>query len=298
VSRRLPFAVLLLVACGGTAADHERLGDTAYGQGEYATALAEYRAASHDRHEGRVWAKLGAAALKTGELREAAAAYLRLADADKTRATEAARGLDQVARAADGAGMIPALRDAVTGLRGLAPERVNPRQTISLARSGQLEEAAMVAMGPLALAAAGDAASVDQMLLQYGGALERTTACGEAVDLYAIVLRRSRDAGARQRAAQGLGECGLVLGREALSLERGDVAAGWFARVIAVDSTSDRGRLALVGLGDARVIMGDLLGATLAYQDAMRGSTTDSVATLAAVRLARLGGAAANPDST
>jgi tetratricopeptide (TPR) repeat protein len=294
----LPVAVLLLAACGGTAADHERLGDTAYGQGEYTTALAEYRAAARTAREGRAWAKLGAAALKSGEFREAAAAYLRLAELDKTRATEAARGLEQVARAADGAGMIPALKDAVTGLRLLAPERVNPRHTISLARSGQLEEAAMVAMGPLALAAAGDAASVDQMLLQYGGALERTTACGDAVELYEVVLRRSRDPATRQRATDGLGDCGLVLGREALSLKRADVAAAWYARVTGVDSTSDRGRLALIGLGDARVAMGDLLGATLVYQDALRGSPSDSVFALATARLAQLGGAAVNADST
>jgi hypothetical protein len=64
-------AILLLVvaACGG-ASDHERLGDQAYGQEDWSTALSQYRLVSGD-HAG-VSAKTGAAALHAGELRQAA----------------------------------------------------------------------------------------------------------------------------------------------------------------------------------------------------------------------------------
>ncbi len=291
--------VLLLVAmaCRGSASDHELLGDAAYTDGDYATALREYQAAARSRDDAKVWAKLGAAALKAGELREAAAAYQKLAAADKTRGSEAARGLEQVAAAAarDG-GDIP-LREAVEGLRRLAPERVRPRHTMALVRSAKLEPAEAAALGPLALAAAGDAAATDQMLVQYGLALQATTACSEAVDVFQVALRRSRDPALRTRATRGLGDCGLQLGREALLVDRPEIATQWFTRVLAVDSTSDRGRLALVGLGDARMAQGDLLGATIVFQDAMKADPNDSVSAVASQRLAKLGASAGSADS-
>jgi tetratricopeptide (TPR) repeat protein len=289
--------ILLLLACAGSAADHERLGDTAYGQAEFATALGEYRAVAREGADPRIWAKLGAAALKAGEYREAAEAYGKLVAMDRTRGSEAARGLELVARAADRAGAVIALQEAVEGLRRLAPERVSPRHTIALVRGGRLEPAEAAGIGPLALAAAGDAAAVDQMLVQYGQALQRTTACGEAAEVYLTALRRSRDPGVRSRAIEGLGTCGIQLGLEALTLERPEVASQWFSRITALDSVSERGRRALVGLGDARVELGDLLGATIAYQDAMRPGASDSIVAMATERLGRLGAHAGTAES-
>src|SRR5919107_12769 len=85
----------------GRAGDSERRGDQAYGQGRYNEALGEYRAAVAKDPDARVWAKVGAAALRTGTLDVASDAYLRLAAEDPTRAEEAAEGLEAVARAAD-----------------------------------------------------------------------------------------------------------------------------------------------------------------------------------------------------
>ena len=289
--------LLLVAACSGSASDHERLGDAAYSDGDYSTALGEYRAAARNRNEGRVWAKLGSAALKSGDLRESADAYQKLAAADRTRTSEAARGLEQVARAAARDGGDAALQESVEALRRLAPERVSSRYTLALVRSGRLEPAEAAAMGPLALAAASDAAATDQMLVQYGAALQATTACSDAAEIFQIALRRSRDAALRTRATRGLGECGLQLGQEALLVDRPEIASQWFDRVLSVDSTSDRGRRALIGLGDARVAQGDLLGATIVYQDAMKADPNDSVSALAGQRLARLGASAGTADS-
>ena len=289
--------LVLAVGCSGSAADHERLGDAAYAQAEYATALGEYRAAARDASATGVWAKLAATAVRTGDYREAAEAYVKLASLDQSRATEAARGLEQVALAANRDDVPAALQLAIDGLRKLAPERVSGAQTLAVMRGGRLPEADAAALGPLALAAAGDAASVDQMLVGYAEALQATTACGDAADAYLAVLRRSHDGPIRARATAGLGGCGLQLGREALAIERPEVAARWFSRVLSVDSTSERGRGALVGLGDARVAQGDLLGATIAYQDVLDASASDSFATQAGQRLARLGAAAATADS-
>jgi tetratricopeptide (TPR) repeat protein len=290
-------SLVLLAGCAGSAADHERLGDTAYDQGDFAAALSEYREATRAQTNGRAWAKLGAAALKAGDFREAADAYSKLAAVDQTRAIEAARGLEQVARGADRAGAAPALAEAVEALRRLAPGRVSSQYTITLVRSGQLQPAEAAGIGPLALASAGDAAAVDQMLVQYGVALQSTTACAEAADAFLAALRRSRDQALRSRAIEGLGSCGIQLGQEALTLERPEVAYQWFSRVVAVDSNSERGRRALVGLGDARIEQGDLLGAAIAYQDAMRPGASDSIVAIANERLGRLGAHAATADS-
>jgi tetratricopeptide (TPR) repeat protein len=294
---RRALLLVLLLACASSAADHERLGDTAYGQADFATALGEYRTVASDGADPRIWAKLGAAALKTGEFREAAEAYAKLAAKDPSRAAEAARGLELVARAADRAGASVALQEAVETLRRLAPERVSSRYTIALVRGGRLAPAEAAGIGPLALAAAGDAAAVDQMLVQYGGALQRTSDCRAAAEIYLTALRRSRDASVRSRAIEGLGTCGVQLGLEALTIGQGEVASRWFSRVVALDSASDRGRRALVGLGDARVEQGDLLGATIAYQDAMRPGAADSIIAMATERLGRLGARAATADS-
>jgi tetratricopeptide (TPR) repeat protein len=295
--RRWSLLLLLLAACSGSASDHERLGDGAYAEGDYPTALGEYRAAVRNRNDARLWSKLGTTALKSGDLREAVEAFQKLAAADRTRVSEAARGLEQVARAAARDGGDAALQESVEALRRLAPERVSPRHTLALVRSGRLEPAEAAAMGPLALAAASDAATTDQMLVQYGAALQATTACSDAAEIFQITLRRSRDPGLRTRAIQGLGACGLQLGQEALLVDRPEIAAQWFERVLSVDSTSDRGRRALVGLGDARVAQGDLLGATIVYQDAMKADPKDSVSALAGQRLARLGASVGTADS-
>ncbi|HTS89444.1 MAG TPA: tetratricopeptide repeat protein [Gemmatimonadales bacterium] len=290
-------SLVLLVGCAGSAANHEELGDAAYMQGDFSTALGEYHAATLTRNTARVWDKLAVSALKLGELRDAADGFSKVADLDPTRKVEAARGLEMVARAADRAGNEAGLRESVADLRRLAPERVNSRYTIALVKGGSLEPAEAAGIGPLALAAASDASSVDQMLVQYGAALQRTTDCADAMDPFQTALRRSRDATIRARAIEGLGSCGVQLGLEALLVDHPDVASGWFQQVLAVDSTSDRGRRALVGLGDARVRQGDLLGATIAYQDAMRPGSADTITALAGERLQHLGASAATADS-
>ena len=95
ILRRFPLLVTTLSAtilsgCG-QGGDHEARGDQAYGSGQYAQALAEYRAALAKSPDSRVWAKAGAAALHTGDLEVASDAYLRLAAEDPTRAEEGDR---------------------------------------------------------------------------------------------------------------------------------------------------------------------------------------------------------------
>jgi len=62
---------------------------------------------------------------------------------------------------------------------------------------------------------------------------------------------------------------------------------------VRVDSTTWTGRRALIGLGDARVGQGDILGAAIAFQSVVdaRTSLADSLARMAADRLRALGAA-------
>jgi hypothetical protein len=84
IRRAFAATVMACAACGG-AADSERRGDEAYGRGQYAHALKEYRSLLGGKAHPRIWAKAGAAALHTGDLPEAADAYLHLAGEDPSR---------------------------------------------------------------------------------------------------------------------------------------------------------------------------------------------------------------------
>jgi hypothetical protein len=52
----------------------ERVGDEAYAAERYRDALAAYSPVAESRPNGRIWAKVGAAALHSGEVRQAIAA--------------------------------------------------------------------------------------------------------------------------------------------------------------------------------------------------------------------------------
>src|SRR3989442_163529 len=106
------------------AADHEELGDQAYAAGAYPNALAEYQLglkATPGRAD--LYAKAAAAALHTGDYGSATAHYTALAQRDRSRAGEAADGLERVVRAALQAGDPATVVAALAALRALAPGR-------------------------------------------------------------------------------------------------------------------------------------------------------------------------------
>ena len=96
MSRRVAVAVALALACQPSAADHEELGDRWYGGGSYRDALAEYQLGLK-AHPGDadLEAKLGAAALHVGDYATAVNAYIALGEGDRSRAGEAADGLER-----------------------------------------------------------------------------------------------------------------------------------------------------------------------------------------------------------
>jgi tetratricopeptide (TPR) repeat protein len=281
-------AVGLAAGCGGSG-DHERLGDRAYAEARYADALAEYRSATKGKHRAALWAKLGAAALHAGELRESADAYVRLAGDDLTRADEAAEGLEGVARAAERSGNTDVLQEVVTSVEGMAPGRAGARYALVLAQRPDPDTAQLVALLPAALAAATAPETVDSLLTLYGRALEATAGCGQALLQYRAVLRRSHDSTMRAPARRGAADCAYALGTRADSAGRVEDAALWFAESARVDSTTPTGRRALLRYAEVRLTQGDTLAAALAFQTVASAGAEDSMGTTAARRLAGLG---------
>jgi hypothetical protein len=138
-----------------------------------------------------------------------------------------------------------------------------------------------------------DSPTQDSLLAAYAATLQGGAGCDQAAPVYRIVLRRSRDALIRSRAGTGLATCALSLGLMALGGGRVDDAVTWFIQAVRVDSLSWTGRRALLGLGDARIGQGDILGAAIAFQTVAdtRTGLLDSLAQMAKERLRALGAA-------
>ncbi len=281
-----------LSGCASAAADHERLGDHAYRNAEFPVAVAEYRAALRSGAGSQVWAKLGNAALKSGQLGVAVEAYTTLRVDDPSRATEAAIGLERVAEAAEKGGAAEAIHLAAA-VRALRASPGRPLGRWALTPRAELGPSEAAGALPAMLASATHRKVVDSLLLLYGQAQQATTACESAVRTYQTVLRRSTVAQQRATAGAGLGACGLRLGLDALGTHQGDLAEQWFESAAAAVPASPTGWRAEIGLGDSRLLQGDVLGAALAYQSVLSVQTLpDSLRTLARAKLDSLGSSA------
>jgi tetratricopeptide (TPR) repeat protein len=278
----------LIVGCGD-AGDHERLGDRAYGESRYTQALAEYRQALAKEPDARVYAKAGAAALRTGNLDIASDAFLRLAAEDPTRAEEAAEGLESVARAAERAGDSKRLQAAVVSMGAIAPDRSIGRYALELIRRAGAEATDLVAVLPGAIAVAPDPETVDSLLVVYGAALRETTGCGEALPVFQAGLRRTKITTLRNQAEEGVAACSLWMGLRSEAMAMPQDAVLWFAAALRIDSSTTVGRRALVGYGDARLRLGDTIAGALAYQTVASDAVqTDSIYQMAIDRLEEL----------
>jgi tetratricopeptide (TPR) repeat protein len=285
--------LLLLVSCTRSAANHEELGDRSYAVGQYVDALAEYQLArKSNAGSATLLAKLGASAIHAEDYELAADAYRTLAKRDRSRADEAADGLDRVARAALASNDRTALASALTGLREVAPRRPLGRYVVLAALDavdrGDTAEAA--ALLPVAAAAAVDAARSDSLLFVYGMTLVRVKDCSTAVRVFEGVIRRKRAPAVVEPAREGLGLCAMVEGQMALQKGRPGDAEDWFRRATAPGASTDVVRAAFLGLGDVRLAQGDIAGAMESYQQALAGGTPgDTISQRAQEKLNALG---------
>ncbi|PYP11539.1 MAG: hypothetical protein DMD59_02460 [Gemmatimonadetes bacterium] len=284
---------MLLLACTRSAANHEELGDRSYAAGAYPDALAEYQLGLRaNAGSATLLAKLAAAAMHTEDYDLAAESYRTLAQRDRSRAEEAADGLDRVARAALAANDRTALASALTGLREIAPRRPLGRYVALAAldavdRSDTAEARALL---PVAAATAVDAARADSLLFVYGMTLVRVRECSTAVRVFEGVVRRQRAVAVVESAREGLGLCALVAGQIALEQGHPADAEGWFRRATAPGASPDVVRGAFLGLGDVRLAQGDIAGAMESYQQALAGGTPgDTISQRAQEKLNALG---------
>lgn len=262
-------ALCVTLACGGSTSV-ERRADGEAADGRWTEALASYRTAVERQPDGRVLAKLGAAALRVGNLPEAAAAFARLGGEDPSRQEEAADGLDLVARAADRAGDTTALRIAIDGLRDVAPGRPVGRYVLALETRGALSPADRLELTPAAVGAAPDGDTADSLLLQYAAILEGGNDCERAARIYQAVSMRST---LRQRAlGAGRAEqrCALRVGQARLEAGAPADALAWLEEAIKADSASRSGVAALEAMARALTALGDTVGGTLVQAVAER----------------------------
>ena len=294
--RRLALGCLALLLAGGctrSAADHEELGDQAYAAGAYPNALAEYQLglkATPGRAD--LYAKAAAAALHTGDYGSATAHYTALAQRDRSRAGEAADGLERVVRAALQAGDRATVVAALAALRAVAPGRPLGKyvRLAALDAAERGDTAGALALLPSAVAAAGDPKSADSLLYLYGMAAVRAKDCTTAVAAFEGVIRRAHEPAVADGAREGLGLCALVEGQRLLDAGKPTEAEDWFRRASAPGSALDVMRGAFLGLGDVRLAQGDVAGALESYQQALAGGTpSDTIAQRAQAKINALG---------
>jgi tetratricopeptide (TPR) repeat protein len=285
-------AAAALVACG-SAEGPERAGDAAYADGRYADALAAYAPLAETTPSPELWAKVGASALHLGNLREATAAYRALAATAPDRSDEAAEGLSRVIEAAERRHVQSELEEAVAALRAVAPDRPLGRHALNLVQAA--EGPAAPSDFAAAVAVAPDARTVDSLLVRQATALAGAGECSDAVPLYQAAMRRAGREG-NSTAESGLVQCFFRMGAAQLT-SAPDSAEMWFRSATGMDSTTTFGRSAMIGLGDARMRQGDLIGAALAYQTVLSsGDRKDSLSVVAAAKLNSLVSAQV-PDS-
>ena len=298
VTQRLSATLAVAFLLGCTAASHEQEGDVAYREHRFAEALQAYRRAADRTDDPGVWAKLGAAALGSGDYREAVEAYRQLASLAPLRLGEVTLGIDRVARAALEARDMEGVREAVFALNALAPNWRVGRYALPLVESRELSGDEELRLIPAAVGAATDRPTADSLLAAYASALQMYVSCDRAIHVYRSVRRRTEMGNPALAKAIGgeYASCALTLGR-AIAEGTPWAAEEFFREAIAADSTSPVGRRSLVAFGDARVIQGDFLGGALAYQAALDlAPVPDSIVDLAAERLNAIA-TAAFPDN-
>ncbi len=283
-------AMLLLAACFSTAAEHETLGDRAYGARHFEDALVEYRIALRQRAPNpTLRAKAAMAALNAGDLEAAAEEYVKLAEeGGQERLTEAADGLERVARAAMEQDSRDALEKALAGLRTIASGRALGAFAGELARTAGIDPISSEGSSILLYAAASapDARKQDSLMYLYGLGLARRGRCLDALPILESLVRRRREPAVVAPAEGELARCALNLGRRALDNGQPLQAEEWFRRATGYGGSDALARAAYVGLGDVLFARGDYHGAAGAYQQAMIGAEAgDSLAAIAAEKL-------------
>lgn len=268
--------VLLLLTGVGLACfggGPEARGDAAYAENQFESALAEYRLALAQGSSPTLLTKAGQAALRAGDLEEAAEHFVKLATTSEEHVDFAADGLERVATRAVDTGNRAALQAALTGLTSLEAGRAigsfARELAASLGESPRSQEALEIL--PAAAVASFGVGGMDSLIYVYATALRRLGRCQAAAPVFESLLRRGRlpeyEADLRDHGSY----CALRVAQTTLERGLAEEARPWFERAIALRGPESNRRAAYLGLGDSLVEMNDILGARQAYEEARRG---------------------------
>lgn len=275
-SRGLTGLVLSLLCAGGLACGgggHESRGDAAYAENQFEAALGEYHLALAQGTSPTLLAKAGQAALRTGELLEAAEHFVALATASEDHVAFAADGLERVATRAVDSGNRAALQAALAGLTNVAAGRAVGSFARELAASLGEEPRSQEALDilPAAAVASYGVGGMDSLIYVYGAVLRRLGRCEAAVPVFESLLRRGRLPESTNDLHDQGSYCALRVAQTTLERGLAEEAQPWFERAVALNGPDSNRRAALLGLGDALVQTGDILGARTAYERAREG---------------------------
>jgi tetratricopeptide (TPR) repeat protein len=264
--RRIVLLGLLAAACGRSG-NAERDGDASYAAGRFAAAAAAYEQAAVPDAAGRVLAKLGAAALRAGQLDLAVQAWRRLGEEDPSSRLEAVEGLELSLRAAERTGRPEAVRAAAAALGALAPERPVVWSE-DLAGQGVVGADRLVQQ----LAAAAEPRAVDSLLLAFGERAETDGDWDAALGAYRGVVRRG-EPGLVQLGRIGVATTATRLGSRSLGQGSPPDAVRYYREALAADPTA-AGDSAMAGL--ARALAGLHDTTTTAPQDSAGTGTMEN----------------------
>ena len=289
--------LLAVVGCGPGVGAHERQGDRAYSESRFADAVVAYRLAVRSGARADLWAKLGSAGLRLPDYAVAAEAYRELAASDALRVLEATQGLDRAAQGAERADDFATLKVVLLTLLSIAPDWANGTYSLKVVRHVETTPEERMVLLPLAVAAAPDRRIADSLLGAYADVLQHTESCRKGIRVYRSVLRRTESSRLAEELVGGRAACALELGWERLG-EEPWAAEGWFLEAVETAPDTDVGRMAMFGLGQARAAQGDLIGAALAYQDAVTSTADpDSITILAMDKLNEIASAQSPRDT-
>jgi tetratricopeptide (TPR) repeat protein len=268
-------AAVLGLACSGSAAKHEMLGDRAFAEGRFGDAAVEYRLELVQRGSHPVLhTKAGVASLESRDLVGAVEQFVQLGESDDSvDGAVAADGLQRVAAIALEEGNDVALAAALQGLALVAPGRAVgdfAQQLVGDLPAAPTEEESLDLLRRAAASAA-NARLQDALMYRYARGIRRRGDCVQAIPIFESLERRGRSGDVAAAAGAEATGCALGLGRGALADGRPSAAEEWFRLAVAIGGDSPAARAAYIGLGDVQLAEGDYISAAEAYLRAMDG---------------------------
>lgn len=259
--------LLVLAACSGADTALER-GDRFWADGNFASALAEYRlAARQDATDPSVLARVAHAYAATGQLDHSREEYTRLVKLAPELADQAVFDYLTLARAAaarsDRFGLARAVEAALDLKPGIDVSAWAPPLARYYASSGDADRALEYFERALAVESE---ANAPRLLFEIAVLHERQGACGEASTYYRSYLLREPYGDSANDARFRIGSCAFEQGRRARADGRLEQALEYFATVTDYESPANLQDQAWFERGETLLSLGRATEALQAFR--------------------------------